>query len=108
MGCMWRICARKRCSFWMARSITSLKDAAAGAESPPLCDDSSLPPAGEEEDAESCASAGRKDTKINQNENKPICKLRIKYLRGEQVMPIEKQCARRLWNRLVGRSSSPA
>src|ERR1700728_1300888 len=30
MGRMWRICARKKCSRWITRSITSLKDEGGG------------------------------------------------------------------------------
>src|SRR5271154_5475311 len=79
MGCMWRICARNRCSLWMTRSITSLKDAGGGAESlPPLCPAALFDVTWGAEGTESCESAGKDDTNTNHSESKPTCTIRIK------------------------------
>src|SRR5258708_17219618 len=100
MGRIWRIWARKRCSRWTTRSITSLKDDGAGENVPALC-------GGGTDEVEPCGNAGNAPSRNRVNARKPTWKIRITPF-WERTTPIEKLYARRQWNRLVGHPSSPA
>src|ERR1700739_2723421 len=90
MGRMWRICARKRCSRWITRSMTSLNDEGDGAASVIGCPAAaaSVVGAGGAEGAGSCESAGNDDSNIKQRDSEPTWSVRIKTL-GRSLCQLE-------------------